>query len=71
MRIVVRLFGVIPMLTFDVSTEGVVFEEEEVEEEPRIEGGSCHNFERDIDPIRPEDRYDWEWEDRKRGFGFR
>jgi hypothetical protein len=24
-----------------------------------------------MDPLKPEDRYDWEWEDRKRGFGFR
>jgi hypothetical protein len=69
MRVVVRLFGVLPVLTFDV--EGLVLSEEEEVEEPRIEGGSCHNFERDIDPISPEDRYDWEWEDRKRGFGFR
>jgi hypothetical protein len=43
--------------------------EEEEEEEARIEGGSAHNFERDVNPIRPEDRFDWEWED-KRGFGF-
>jgi hypothetical protein len=35
----------------------------------RIEGGSAHNFERDVNPFAPEDRYGWEWEDR-RGFGF-
>jgi hypothetical protein len=45
--------------------------DDEDEDDPRIEGGSAHNFERDMDPLKPEDRYDWEWEDRKRGFGFR
>lgn len=67
MKIVVRLFGVLPVLRFDV--EGLFVEEEE-DEGPRIEGGSAHNFERDVNPVTPEDRYNYEWEDR-RGFGFR
>lgn len=44
-----------------------------MEEEPgdaKIGGGPSHNFERDDDPLSPEDRYDWEWEDKK-GFGFK
>jgi 1,4-alpha-glucan branching enzyme len=70
-RAVVRLFGVFPVFTVDL--DGVFLtgdDNEEEEEESRIEGGSAHNFERDVNPIKPEDRYDWEWED-KRGFGFR
>jgi hypothetical protein len=46
------------------------FEVEEEDGSAHIEGGSAHNFERDFDPITPEDRYNYEWED-KRGFGFR
>lgn len=68
MRIVVKLFGVLPVVTFDVQN-GLVFEEVGVDE-PHIEGGSAHNFERDVNPVTPEDRYNYEWEDR-RGFGFR
>jgi hypothetical protein len=70
MILVVKLFGVIPVLTVELPSQAFVVEEEE-EDEPGIEGGSAHNFERDMDPLKPEDRYDWEWEDRKRGFGFR
>jgi hypothetical protein len=69
MILVVKLFGVIPVLTVELPSQDFVVEEEE--DEPGIEGGSAHNFERDMDPLKPEDRYDWEWEDRKRGFGFR
>jgi hypothetical protein len=32
-----------------------------------ITGGSMHNFDRDDRPLNPDDRYDWETEDR---FGF-
>ena len=70
MILVVKLFGVIPVLTVELPSQAFVVEEED-DDEPGIEGGSAHNFERDMDPLKPEDRYDWEWEDRKRGFGFR
>jgi hypothetical protein len=70
MILVVKLFGVIPVLTVELPSQDFVVVEEE-DDEPGIEGGSAHNFERDMDPLKPEDRYDWEWEDRKRGFGFR
>lgn len=63
--IVVKLFGLFPVLTI----EGVDVVEED-DEESRIEGGSAHNFERDVNPVAPEDRYQWEWDD-KRKFGFR
>ena len=68
MKLIVRVLG-IQVATIEV--DGLLVETEEEEEEAtRIEGGSAHNFERDVNPIRPEDRFDWEWED-KRGFGFR
>jgi hypothetical protein len=68
MRIVVRVFG-IPVLTVDVM-DGVVSDEED-ECGSHIEGGSAHNFERDVTPVTPEDRYNWDWEDKRGGFGFR
>jgi hypothetical protein len=69
MKLIVRVLG-IQVATIEV--DGLLVEtEEEENDEPGIEGGSAHNFERDMDPLKPEDRYDWEWEDRKRGFGFR
>ena len=68
MKLVLRLFG-IPVFTIDVEGFFITEEEQQVEEEPRIEGGSAHDFERDCNPVTPEDRYNWEWEDR-RGFGF-
>jgi hypothetical protein len=71
MILVVKLFGVIPVLTVELPHSVEVEVDDEDEDDPRIEGGSAHNFERDMDPLKPEDRYDWEWEDRKRGFGFR
>jgi hypothetical protein len=70
MILVVKLFGLVPLFTVELPSQAFVVEEEE-EDEAGIEGGSAHNFERDMDPLKPEDRYDWEWEDRKRGFGFR
>ena len=39
------------------------------EEVTGIGGGSGHNFERDVDPLSPDDRYDWPLDDDK--FGFR
>lgn len=50
-----------------------IVEYEFVDEEPeasKIGGGSAHNFERDYDPLSTDDRYGWEWEDKK-GFGFK
>lgn len=70
MRLIVRVLG-IQVATIEVDGLLVETEEDDDEEEARIEGGSAHNFERDVNPIKPEDRYDWEWEDKKRGFGFR
>ena len=43
---------------------------EEESEPVKIGGGSAHNCERDYDPLSPDDRYGWEWEDKK-GFGFK
>lgn len=68
MRLILRLFGIFPVLTLDVINGS--FSYEDGDEETHIEGGSAHNFERDVNPVSPEDRYNWEWEDR-RGFGFR
>ena len=73
MRIVLRLFGVLPLLSLDV---GGLFVEAEGKSEPEdtegsIEGGSAHDFERDVFPLSPTAHHEWEWEDRKRGFGFR
>jgi hypothetical protein len=70
MRIVVRVFG-IPVLTVDVMDGVFVSDVEDDECDTRIEGGSAHNFERDVNPVTPEDRYNWEWEDKRGGFGFR
>lgn len=66
-KYVLRVFG-FPVLSFGDEDAGF---EDEVEVQGRhIEGGSAHNFERDVNPVTPEDRYNWEWEDRN-GFGFR
>lgn len=62
-----KLFGLLPLLALSRTLFEVA---EEEDGSARIEGGSAHNFERDFDPIAPEDRYNYEWED-KRGFGFR
>ena len=68
MRLVLRLFGIFPVLTLDVL--GVLVEAEDDEDAAHIEGGSAHNFERDFEPLSPTSHHEWEWEDRKRGFGF-
>ena len=67
MKLILRVLG-IQVATIEV--DGLLVETEEEDEAARIEGGSAHNFERDVDPLKPEDRYDWEWEDKRRGFGF-
>lgn len=64
-RYTFRVFG-IPVFSLDTIRYELVEDESDA---ARIEGGSAHNFERDFDPIAPEDRYDWEWADKKR-FGF-
>ncbi len=69
MKLILRVLG-IQVATIEVDGLLVETEEEDDEEGARIEGGSAHNFERDVDPLKPEDRYDWEWEDKRRGFGF-
>lgn len=69
MRIVLKLFGLFPVVTLDVIT-GDSCDCEDDSEDSRIEGGSAHNFERDVNPVTPEDRYAWEWDDKRRGFGF-
>lgn len=68
MRIVLRLFG-FPVVTVDVMDGVFVTEDDDSEE--HIEGGSAHNFERDIEPLSPTSHHEWEWEDKKgRRFGF-
>ena len=65
MRIVIKLFGVLPVFVID----GIY---EYSEQEPTdIEAGSAHNFERDYYPLSPTAHHEWEWEDKKKGFGFR
>lgn len=67
MRLVLRLFG-IPIWTLDV-IQGVFTVEDD--DDQTIEGGSAHNFERDVFPLSPTSHHEWEWEDRKKGFGFK
>lgn len=64
-RYVLRFRG-LPIFTVDTIHYELI---EEDEESPAIGGGSAHNFERDTDPLSPDDRYDWPWEGK--GFGFR
>lgn len=60
------MFG-LPVLSLDV----LELVEVQEEEGSRIEAGSAHNFERDSFPLSPTQHHEWEWEDRKKGFGFR
>ena len=41
--------------------------EEDDEEPAGIGGGSYHDFERDVTPLRADEHHRWDWEDR---FGF-
>ena len=68
MRIVLRLFGLFPILSLDVMHGTFSFEEDE--ETEAVGGGSAHDFERDIFPLSPTSHHEWEWDDRKKGFGF-
>lgn len=69
MRIVVRLFGLFPIIVID-GTIGYN-EQSDDSESPSMEGGSGHNFERDYFPLSPTAHHEWEWEDKMKGFGFR
>lgn len=68
MRLILRFLG-LPIWTLDV-IQGVYTVEGD-DDEQNIEGGSAHNFERDIFPLSPTSHHEWEWEDRKKGFGFK
>lgn len=63
-RWTLRVFG-IPVLQLD----NVRLELVDEEDTPLFEGGSAHNFERDVEPLSPTSHHEWEWED-KRKFGF-
>lgn len=60
MKYTLRLFG------FEVAS----LERDETGEscDEAITGGSMHNFDRDLEPVDPTDRYNWDFEDRKIGF---
>ena len=45
--------------------------EEEAESDCCIGAGATHNFDRDTEPLSPDDRWVWPWDDKHRGFGFR
>lgn len=64
-RYTLRVFG-IPVLSLDTQ----LFEYIDEEESAHIEGGSAHNFERDFNPLSPTSHHEWEWDDKKKGFGF-
>lgn len=64
-RYTLRVFGV-PVLSLETAS----YDLPEEEDASHIEGGSAHNFERDFDPLSPTSHHEWEWEDRKKGFGF-
>jgi len=64
--VVLRLLGV-PVASITVEDFRVEYEEDDGSS--FIGGGSAHDFERDVNPVAPEDRYNWEWDDKRR-FGF-
>lgn len=66
-RYTLRVFG-IPVVSLD--TQRFDFVEEDDEGAAYMEGGSAHNFERDFEPLSPTSHHEWEWEDKKKGFGF-
>jgi hypothetical protein len=68
-RIVVKLFGLFPVFVIDGTWS--YSEQSDEPESPSMEGGSGHNFERDYFPLSPTSHHEWEWEDKKKGFGFR
>ena len=49
----------------------IVVQKPDDPEESEISGGLAGSFERDTDPLSPDDRYNWEWDDKKKAsFGF-
>lgn len=52
-----------------MSVDAQRFEYVDESDASRIEAGSAHNFERDIEPLSPTSHHEWEWEDNRR-FGF-
>ena len=70
MRIIVKLFGLLPVFVIDGTAIDGMWEYSE-EQSTDIEAGSAHNFERDYYPLSPTAHHEWEWEDKKKGFGFR
>lgn len=65
-RYSLKLFGLLPLLV----VERTMFELVDEDESPAVGGGSAHNFERDFEPLSPTSHHEWEWEDKKKGFGF-
>jgi hypothetical protein len=51
---VLRIFG---FAVASIESYELVAEEEEDDDSPSFAGGSGHNFERDLNPISPDDRY--------------
>lgn len=67
MKLSLTIFGY-EVLTIELGRSEL--EVSEPDEQHGIGGGSTHNFERDTNPLSPDDRWDWEWEDKRKGFGF-
>lgn len=68
-RFVVKLFGIFPILVIDGTYD--YSEQDDEQGSASMEAGSAHNFERDYFPLSPTAHHEWEWEDKKKGFGFR
>jgi len=64
-RYTLRILG-FPIVSLDTER----FEYVDEVESPAVGGGSAHNFERDFEPLSPTSHHEWEWEDKKKGFGF-
>ena len=63
LRVILRVFG------FTVLEFMVGFGESESEEKPEFAGGGqSGSIERDMTPLNPDDRYDWEFIDKRFGF---
>lgn len=70
MFIQVKIFG-IHILDLTITFNDIYQDYEEGEEEEEvyeISGGQGGYFERDPAPLNPDDRYDWEFYDRRFGF---
>lgn len=64
-RYTLRVFGIAVL-----SIETQEYELVDEDDPPGILGGSSHNFERDFEPLSPTSHHEWDWEDKKKGFGF-